>query len=437
MVRNTPFYCLLTAMIARTTLAASVIWCLAALFSGQGNFITHSMWLTWITCLGLFILNQILLKKERTSLVIVVADIIGCIVLTGIIYGVFSEDNPVITFFMGMCVFIGAMSHVLWIYRGFSDYQLTMNVQFLALTAGMQLATAELMMKEASWAAETIAVIVLQLIASAMSKNSGICNSENRFKTQLKNAGICIIVIILMLFAGFTAYAAAVPAANFISLLCDAAAAAGRAIMTAIGYIYIFLTSIFNSSKVSDPTGGSGGGGNENAYWGEATGNLDFVKVVFMGIIIVFLLVILIAVLDSLRRMLMKKVGGTAGGRAVRKSDESILMRLIRFFKETAHRLKISIILLRYPHSVATLLVRLEKKCSKKADFKRKNGETAREFIIRTAEHVSDAEMEAVLRSFADEVDAAFYSREKNYLKEFSQYKKMLKTLKNSLTTHV
>lgn len=436
MANNTPFYCLLTAMIARTTLAASVIWCLAALFSGQGNFITHGMWLSWIACAGLFLLNQMLLKKERTALVFVAADIIGCVVMVSTVYTVFSNDGPVITFFMGICVFIGAMSHVMWIYRGFSDHELTVQIQFLALSAGLQMATGELMMKEAAWAGMTVAVIVLLLIATAMSKHSGIKEKAGRLGTGLKSAGLCIIITVIMVIIAIAAYGAAVPASNIISFICDILVKAAKAVMTAIGHIYIFLTSIFSSSEVSAPPGGgSSGGGGE--YWGEASGNLDFVKVVFAGIILVFIAVMLVALLDSLRRMLMKKAGGSVVGGTAEKHSESILKRLKMFVRAVLRHLKITFVLIRHPHSMAALLIKLERKCRKNSLFRRSNGETAREFIMRAAKLCGNDELRDVLNVFADEVDAAFYGREKNYLKEFSQHKKMLKTLKNSLTTRV
>ena len=437
MINTSPVYCLLAAALARTSLAVSVLWVLMALFSGQGNFITHPMWLVWIVSVLLFALNELMLKKERSMLFVIAADIVACIALTWIVYGFLSSDGPVVGFFMGMCAFIGAASQLFWYQRGFNDGELIMQMQFLLLGLLLQLAVAELMNKDAAWAGMTVLIIAALMLTNIFSRYSGISVEQNGMSTGLRAAVTCIAVVVLLGIIGAAAYILAGPVSEIALLGFEAGAAAGRGLMTAIGYIYIFLTGIFNSSKVSSPgnTGADAGGG--NVYFGQATGDLDFVKVVFALILIVFIVVILIVLLDSLRKTMLSKMGGSIRRMNVQNNKKGFFGKWKEFFAGMVRKLRIKWMIMKHPGSVAALLIKLEKKCFKNNLFRKQEGETAREFIMRVSELTDDKEFSDILAVFADEVDAAFYGRETNYLREFTQHKKMLKTLKNSLTTRV
>lgn len=200
-----------------------------------------------------------------------------------------------------------------------------------------------------------------------------------------------------------------------------------------LGRILTFLFS-FNRIRSDESASTSGGSGNMEEYVPTGEHNTDILRiivtVIFAALILMFMLVLL--------KLLLQITVGT-GIKAARKRSSmieqhgSLWEQLKALVKELRQRIHAHFLLRRHSNSVAALIVYIEKRTRRSEKLRRRQGESLRSFLLRLADCTEETEekLAAVLRSFADKADSAYYGRNKQLLEDFEEGEKLRSLIKN------
>lgn len=435
---NHTFLSKITACLGITTMSAGSVWFFAAFMQAEKPVLTAYLPVIWITELAVCIVNILILRKERPLWVPAAADIAITAALYGIVNYAVYGDSLKISILIVVCILTGTLMQVYWELRGYSDETLVHISQLILAEAAVQFAAAEYLDIRPVWPMWTTGLALLCLFGALSVKHTGLESSGSDSEKSgrfFPSVGSAVIVF----FTAMTALLAAKPVGQAIRWLVNLAAEAVKSVLREIYNVLAWLSDMMKPEMVGGLEDEYGFGNSEQ--WEEPEyGELDpeMAKLIF----ILILIAIAAVFLHSIWKLLSKK--GRARKTAIKASSEDtgrkegIILRVKALLQELTISIRTRILLARHPASMAALLMKLEKAVYLNPSLRRKKGETAREFISRLSvqmEKAGNEESAHLLAAFADELDAAFYGRERNILREFSQHKKMLKTLKNSLTT--
>lgn len=200
-----------------------------------------------------------------------------------------------------------------------------------------------------------------------------------------------------------------------------------------LGRILTFLFS-FNRIRSDESASTSGGSGNMEEYVPTGEHNTDILRII---VTVIFAALILMFVLVLLKLLLQITVG--TGIKAARKRSSmieqhgSLWEQLKALVKELRQRIHAHFLLRRHSNSVAALIVYIEKRTRRSEKLRRRQGESLRSFLLRLADCTEETEekLAAVLRSFADKADSAYYGRNKQLLEDFEEGEKLRSLIKN------
>ncbi len=437
---NQTIFCRITCCLALTTAGSGLIWFFTAFISAENPVLTADLPVTWAVALLIYLTDMLILKKERPVFVPVAVDILMAAVLYGGLNYFFYGDSFRICFMMCLCIICGVLVQIYREMQGCGDETLIHMSQVLLGTAVIQLVAADYMGVRPGWAVWT-GILAAACLSGALSvKHSGIKKTEKNNTSaaeMISVAGAAGVLTVVSAAAVLTAG----PLSRAVTWAFDGAVNGVKAVLGAVYSVLAWLSEKMKPKMAAGFEEGYGFGGQEE--WEEPEyGEIDpeMAKVLFAVILVA---VAAIGVWQlwqvlSARNRVMKPVKMTAAVKIRGKVD--LLQYLVQLWTEFSIVVRGKILMARHPGSIAAILSKLEKAALLNPRTRRRSGETAREFILRLAQNAETAGNEEFCRllvQFAEEADAAFYGREKNIFKEFTQHKKMLKTLKNSLTTRV
>lgn len=431
MMGSVRYFTNLCAVLGRSTLAASIFWFLAALFSGKEPFITQNCLFLWVTAGLAFTVNYILLRKGRNLFIMVLLD---AAMTAGIVAGAaafFSDDGMFVNGVLGICAYMGLLFQLYWHHTGLDEAVLVVQSQVLTLAAAGLSIIGKLLHLSLQWPFGVAVMAAVSFAAVVSAKNSGIRGDSEEGGATLKSA-LTYVVLILTLVAAIAA------AGVIVKPLGAALLSIYDAVGTAFGKITEWLAAVLSSSGREsairvDGEGSSMGETLDTELYIEGFGGIGgFEYILALVFVLGVAACAVYAVWLAVRMLMGRKLEGRTGKKAGfhYEKNEPFFKSLYRGLKKLLQNMKGRTVLSKHRGSIGALLLELEKQVRHDSALRRRREETPREFIDKLSDAAVSPEMSVLLKQFADEVDFACYGREKDWLRNFSRYSEMESALK-------